>query len=57
MKETEKYVEDPHQTSMSTTVTKKKGVAKSLAGRDPSYGLKLDKCNIFNSYSVAVEKY
>jgi hypothetical protein len=42
---------------MSTTVTKKKGAAKSLAGRDPSYGFKLDKCNIFNSYNVAVEKY
>jgi hypothetical protein len=57
MIDTEKHIDDPHQTSMSTTVSKKKGAAKSLIGRDANYGLKLDKCNLFNSYPVAVEKF
>ena len=50
-------MEDPHLTSGSTNATKKKGAGKSVAGRDPNYGLKLDKCNMFNSYTVALEKY
>ena len=57
MKDSEKFVEDPYHTSGSTTVTKKKGAPKSVAGRDPNYGIKLDKCNLFNSYAVALEKY
>jgi hypothetical protein len=57
LKESEKLLEDPHLTSGSTNATKKKGTLKSVAGRDPNYGLKLDKCNLFNSYNVALEKF
>ena len=57
LNESEKLLEDPHLTSGSTNATKKKGAARSVTDRDPNYGLKLEKCNLFNSYTVALEKF
>lgn len=31
--------------------------SKSVSSRPPNFGLKIDKCNLFNSYNLAVEKY
>jgi hypothetical protein len=57
LKESEKFDGDLNLTSGSTSVSKKKGAARNMAGKDSSFGIKLDKCNLFNSYSVALEKY
>jgi len=50
--ESEKLDESPTKSLSSTTASRKKPEARS-SNKNNAYGVKIDKCNLFNSYQMA----
>jgi hypothetical protein len=56
LNEPEKIEESTTKSMSSTTVSRRKTDSRG-SNKNNSYGVKIDKCNLFNSYQIAYEKY